>query len=384
MRILVTEYFLSTFEKSEDLNFLIEGYAMTRTIIESLSSNAHLIMTILSEKLRDYVELPKVEIIEVKKENYYNTIEKLSKMCDLIIAIAPPNELIKLIDIAECEYVGPSRDLVKLFSDKYSCITKLQELGFKVPKTMKLRRIEDIKRFNNKTHIIKPVDSAGCCGQVVIKSIWEVEKALNYALRYSSRDYVILQEYIEGIPSSISVISNGSDVLLMSLNLQLIHLNNNLEYFGGILPIRKYVDIAFNLVIDLIRKFRGLKGYFGIDVVLRNDDIYIIEINPRLTTSIVGLYRLVNDVGELIVNSISKKELSAKSLPENLHTYYIVTDNLEQIHSNEYLFKLRSVKRCLVSGVFRNYDVDKVISRLLNVNSKIRSYVEIIEKLLKV
>ena len=33
----------------------------------------------------------------------------------------------------------------------------------------------------------------------------------------------------------------------------------------------------------------GLKGYVGIDMVLSDDECYVIEINPRLTTSYLGL-----------------------------------------------------------------------------------------------
>ncbi|MBS7633086.1 ATP-grasp domain-containing protein, partial [Candidatus Bathyarchaeota archaeon] len=39
--------------------------------------------------------------------------------------------------------------------------------------------------------------------------------------------------------------------------------------------------------------FKGFRGYLGIDVVLAKDKAYLIEINPRLTTSYVGLRKVI-------------------------------------------------------------------------------------------
>ena len=41
---------------------------------------------------------------------------------------------------------------------------------------------------------------------------------------------------------------------------------------------------------DIINNFDGYYGFFGIDAILdKNDNIFLLEINPRLTTSYIGL-----------------------------------------------------------------------------------------------
>jgi hypothetical protein len=37
----------------------------------------------------------------------------------------------------------------------------------------------------------------------------------------------------------------------------------------------------------------GLQGYVGVDLVLSGSDAWLIEINPRLTTSYIGLRQLI-------------------------------------------------------------------------------------------
>ena len=47
----------------------------------------------------------------------------------------------------------------------------------------------------------------------------------------------------------------------------------------------------------------GLFGFVGIDILIRNDMIYIVEINPRLTTSYVGLNETIGcNMVDLLLN----------------------------------------------------------------------------------
>ena len=80
----------------------------------------------------------------------------------------------------------------------------------------------------------------------------------------------------------------------------------------------------FPLIIRLSKKhsrlaekvvgcFAGLRGYVGVDLVLAKDKAFVVDVNPRLTTSYVGLSRVANfNVAEAIVNAVLKGELPAK------------------------------------------------------------------------
>ena len=51
------------------------------------------------------------------------------------------------------------------------------------------------------------------------------------------------------------------------------------------------MNLKFKLFTqDIINNFDGYYGFFGIDAILdKNDNIFLLEINPRLTTSYIGL-----------------------------------------------------------------------------------------------
>ena len=54
-----------------------------------------------------------------------------------------------------------------------------------------------------------------------------------------------------------------------------------------------------------------MNGYVGVDVLVNGDDIYILEINPRITTSIAGL-EISPSLSKLLVDNVFEKELTYK------------------------------------------------------------------------
>jgi predicted ATP-grasp superfamily ATP-dependent carboligase len=50
---------------------------------------------------------------------------------------------------------------------------------------------------------------------------------------------------------------------------------------------------ALELACAAVSLVPGLKGYVGVDLVLTDNGVQLIEINPRLTTSYIGLRQVV-------------------------------------------------------------------------------------------
>jgi predicted ATP-grasp superfamily ATP-dependent carboligase len=70
-------------------------------------------------------------------------------------------------------------------------------------------------------------------------------------------------------------------------------------YLGGATPIPPHLDArARRIALQALDAFPELTGYVGVDLVLGKDaagrEDVVIEINPRLTTSYVGLRRITD------------------------------------------------------------------------------------------
>ncbi|GAI71357.1 unnamed protein product, partial [marine sediment metagenome] len=119
-----------------------------------------------------------------------------------------------------------------------------------------------------------------------------------------SRNY-ILQEYIDGKDLSVSIINGVSskkpdamNQIILSINAQIIKFKDSVNdsiYLGGFTPVVDYKVLKDRL--EKILKSMDLssfRGYFGIDFIEKADNsIYFIEINPRLTTSYIGIRNIL-------------------------------------------------------------------------------------------
>ena len=78
------------------------------------------------------------------------------------------------------------------------------------------------------------------------------------------------------------------------------------EYLGGYTPINNYQQITLELdeILENV-DFSSFSGYFGIDLIRTDDSkYYFIEINPRLTTSYIGIRNVINqNPSKLILES---------------------------------------------------------------------------------
>lgn len=84
---------------------------------------------------------------------------------------------------------------------------------------------------------------------------------------------------------------------LLSCNTQTIQLHAQAEYsvlsYGGssVNALRQYHSAFAALANQIAANITGLNGYVGVDVIIQDTAIVVVEINPRITTSYVGLHQ---------------------------------------------------------------------------------------------
>jgi hypothetical protein len=102
---------------------------------------------------------------------------------------------------------------------------------------------------------------------------------------------MIVQPRVDGTSGSVAfVIGDNRRVALRPVE-QLLSTDGRFQYLGGRIPLANELSArAISLAEKAIECVPGLFGYVGVDVVLGSDGRdWAIEINPRLTTSYVGL-----------------------------------------------------------------------------------------------
>jgi hypothetical protein len=67
---------------------------------------------------------------------------------------------------------------------------------------------------------------------------------------------------------------------------------------------------AFEVAKRVVKSISGLQGYVGVDFILTKEGAVVIEVNPRLTTSYVGLRRVVNfNPAQAVASAVLKHKL---------------------------------------------------------------------------
>ena len=240
---------------------------------------------------------------------------QLASNCDAAIIVAPETDgillsLIEAFRAASIRVMAPESEFLVIAADKWQTAKRMQDAGIPHPKTHLLGKHitehEVHKTFETVTDVIlKPRDD---CGSQGIRAFPTLTSAMRHA-----REGVLLQEHLTGHPVSISVIARSNELDYLPACSQSID-PKTFAYHGGEGPLeeelhRRALSLAERVMTALPVISRG---FVSLDLLLREQscDDTLIEINPRVTTSYVGLRKMVE--GNL-ARRVFDLELSTRS-----------------------------------------------------------------------
>ncbi len=178
---------------------------------------------------------------------------------------------------------------VNSIENKYKLYKKLQrsfEGVFKLPETYLVSDVQEAYETADSSEaenfLLKPIQGSGGIGIHKLDSIdpsVEIHEA-------------ILQEIVRGSDVSASVLSSGDEATTILTSQQLIGSKwlgqmETYGYSGNIAPYRettnttKNSNINFKEVAEEVVRELKLIGSNGVDMIVKDDDVYVIEVNPR-------------------------------------------------------------------------------------------------------
>jgi len=276
MRILTVEFASSGFMKP-DREILVEGFSMLRLVSEGLGRAGNEVFTLLGEDARNLGEINSKII-----SNSFNLIKIANEINpDYVFPIAPDSELANIVEILSSEgirCISSDAEAIRTAADKLETYRALESEGIDTPKTA---LGEDEMKLNYPL-IVKDRYGVACEGLRRVDDERGLEGTLN--------SKIILQEFIHGVNASVTLFSDGREAIPISLNKQDIEFKqNNANYLGGEVPFEHSMqEDAFEAARKAVESIPGLKGCVGVDLVLA-DRPWVIEINPRVTTSMIAL-----------------------------------------------------------------------------------------------
>lgn len=269
-----------------------EGAAMLRAVVSDLSEFAE---TVVAVDPRLAPPLEATTLVDVSgKQSVWTQWAAAAQHCDSALIIAPESDgvlakAVAMLRAAGVDVIAGSGDFLRVGSDKLQTAKALHAAGVAHPLYMVPgdRRCEQ-KLRGAERFVLKPRDG---CGTQEIRTFDSFAAA-----RAELDESLILQAWVPGRAVSIALVASGTQQTFLPAVRQEI-LEPGCVYAGGVGPLdeadqRRATVLASRAISTMPPTARG---FVGLDIVLgdRPSDDCVIEINPRLTTSYVGLRRMI-------------------------------------------------------------------------------------------
>jgi len=268
-----------------------EGMAMLGALTADLVQIKGSLVTVLRDPRMLQLTLPGCDIVDVQdRASHDDEFIRLAGESDATILIAPEFDGILLSAAKRVGEIGgrlisPSAKFVRVATDKHRTCEILAAAGVPVPPGMLLEPDEPLPEDFSYPAVVKPNDGAGSQDTFTVSGPHEAP-----AYAWPRR----LERYLPGLAASVAVLCGPAGRVTLEPCRQRISEDGRLRYLGGELPLAGgLAERAVSLAERAMGAMPSTIGYVGVDMVLGRDphgsEDAVFEINPRLTTSYVGL-----------------------------------------------------------------------------------------------
>lgn len=305
-------------------SLLAEGLAMVAALAADFAAIEGVEVTCLCDRRLANWQLPGCHAIEVKSaEEHFRQFERCAAKADWTVVIAPEIDGILLDRCRRAietggRLLGPPLEVIALAGDKQHTAEHLRAVGVPVPEGRPFDSGGAWPRDFTYPAVWKPRDGAGSHGIVVVRD-WHDPPCLPAGR--AGR----LERFCRGIPVSVAVLCGPTRHTVLPGGRQRLSDDGRLRYLGGSLPLPsecawRATRLAERAVAALSEPF----GYLGLDLVLGeradgSDDV-VIEINPRLTSSYLGLRALCrHNLAGAMLQAAQGEPMALSWGPETIH-----------------------------------------------------------------
>lgn len=267
-----------------------EGRAMRRAVVDDFLDRGARAVVTLDPRFAD--EEGPWEPVAVAAGREEATLRRHAPLCDYTLLIAPETAgtlaaLTELVEAAGGRSLNSLPAAVALSADKHRLAAFLLKKDVAtVPAEWYDRWAPHTPAFGYPA-VVKPVDGAGSLDTFLLDGPGDRPTPTSWA------GDLLIQPYCPGTAMSASfLVGADGGVTLLGVGWQHVDpRGGRLVYRGGRLPAPP--ELGQGEPRRAVEAVAGLRGFVGVDFVLNYErGPVVIEINPRLTTSFVGLRRL--------------------------------------------------------------------------------------------
>lgn len=306
MKILIFEYITGGGFNNQEVpdSLAKEGGVMLSALLDNLSAQKQYQLTVLLDERFAHFVHADCEVIAIRPE--HDALKQFAiavSHFDAVWPIAPElsgilQQLCQTVEIFGKILLTSPSSAVDITGDKYKTyqLLKLCQIST-VPTRIFNSQVLGHEGYVSGDWMVKPVDGVGCTDSYLISGLDDYERMLERQGNY------IIQPHLIGHKTSLSCLFKQGKAWVVCVNLQKFNLVDKQYHLSQIIvnhhPVMSiYQGIADNIAIAL----PDLWGYAGIDLIETSEQIWVLEINPRLTTSFSGIHSALGiNIGEAVL-----------------------------------------------------------------------------------
>ncbi len=329
VRIFVFEYVTGggMLDETVPASLTYEGDMMLRALINDLAEIPNLHLTTLRDARLDEPDWGADVHYVYNEDDFRRGWQELLGEADAVWPVAP--ETGERLERASRQVVNAGKlllssrpDAVRVAASKLRTAVRLTQHGLPMVPTYAL---QDCPHDIASCWVVKPDDGVGCLGAHICRD--EQELAC-MAAKESSGEVYVAQPFIEGVSGSLCLLCRDGEARLLSCNRQRVVVSNDEFHLlgcivGGLADGHAgYARLARGVAAAM----PGLWGLVGVDFIASAQGPLVLEINPRLTTSYLGLRdSLGENPAALVLNLIDGGDLA----PARTHASAAIDVSLE-------------------------------------------------------
>lgn len=292
MKILVFEYISGGGFNRQALpeSLVAEGCLMLNAMLDCFSRLDQVELVIMLDwRLGDRINTGGVNTVMVKPEHEVMAeFERLIEQVDAVWPVAPEFDgiLESLCEKAESMHrtlLTSPASAVAMTGDKFKTFEQLSRHQITTVDT----RLVQGSLFEPGEWMMKPVDGAGATDSFLLTNRQDFARLSE---RLSDSGRYIIQPHLQGEKTSLSCLFKQGRGWLLCVNLQQFELIDKHYHLLEIVVNHDAESSRYESLLSAIAEaFPDLWGYVGIDLIETPDEIKVLEINPRLTSSFAGI-----------------------------------------------------------------------------------------------
>ena len=243
-------------------------------------------------------------------------------------------KLTKFLDGKGIKILGTSAEGIDIAEDRERFDELLEKFSIKRPKGMGVKTLDEALSAADSLGypvLLRPSYVIGGQNMKIVHNPEEVRVYMERILSGGIENPVLIDKYMAGKELEVDVISDGKDVLIPGVMQHIeragVHSGDSIAVY----PPYSINDKIMQRIVDCSEKLAlslGTKGLVNIQYLIYNDELYVIEVNPRASRTIPYISKVTGvpmvDIASKVMTGTALSELGYGTGLYRIPPYYAV------------------------------------------------------------